>query len=141
MGPEPLTRSFAGITLFQRSRGRSVAIKQFIMDSRIVAGVGNIYANEALFRADIRPDRAAGSLSLAEHRQLAVAIKKVLLQAIDQGGTTLRDFRASDGRPGYFQIKLQVYDRGGDPCVKCGAPLLQSRLGQRSTFFCGHCQK
>jgi len=141
IGPEPLTRSFDGGTLFQRSRGRSVAIKQFIMDSRIVAGVGNIYANEALFRAGILPDRAAGSVTLAKYEQLAVAIKEVLLQAIDQGGTTLRDFRASDGRPGYFRIELQVYDRGGEPCSKCGAPLQQSRLGQRSTYFCSRCQK
>ncbi len=141
LGPEPLGRDFTGAHLFARSRNRTLAIKNFIMDSKIVVGVGNIYASEALFLAGIHPARAAGRLSAARHEKLAKAIKQVLRAAIKQGGTTLRDFTASDGKPGYFRQKLHVYGRGGAPCPRCGWPIKQSTLGQRSTFYCGQCQK
>lgn len=141
LGPEPLSDDFSGQVLFERSRGRKVAVKSFLMDSRIVVGVGNIYANEALFAAGIRPDRAAGRISRQRYQGLAEAVKKVLSRAIDKGGTTLRDFVGGDGRPGYFGQELLVYGRGGLPCSVCRAPLAEIRLGQRSTVFCQHCQR
>ena len=141
LGPEPLSAEFTGDLLYRRSRGRKSSVKSFIMDSRIVVGVGNIYANEALFAAGIRPDRAAGRISLARYRLLAAAIKAVLERAIQCGGTTLRDFVGGDGRPGYFRIELKTYGRGGEPCVSCGALLAESRLGQRSTVYCRQCQR
>jgi formamidopyrimidine-DNA glycosylase len=111
------------------------------MDGRIVVGVGNIYANEALFYAGIRPQRAAGNISLKRFVLLTAMIKQVLLDAIEQGGTTLRDFVGSNGNPGYFQQQLQVYGRGGEVCHRCGAAIRLQRLGQRSTFFCMRCQR
>ncbi|KPK40992.1 MAG: hypothetical protein AMJ69_00275 [Gammaproteobacteria bacterium SG8_47] len=141
LGPEPLSAAFSGEYLCEHARGRRVAVKTYIMDSRIVVGIGNIYANEALFLAGIRPQRAAGRVSLQRYQQLASAIKAVLNQAIAEGGTTLRDFTASDGRPGYFRIRLNVYDRAGEPCPNCGEPISQMRLGQRSTFYCKRCQR
>ena len=140
LGPEPLGEAFSGEYLFQRAQGKKVAVKSFIMDSKVVVGVGNIYANEALFRAGIHPKRAAGRISLARYRQLATAIVEVLGEAIAQGGTTLRDFVNSEGKPGYFQQTLAVYGREGEACLHCGAPLHCSRLGQRSTYYCNHCQ-
>lgn len=141
LGPEPLTAAFDGDHLFARSRGRSAAVKTFLMDSHIVVGVGNIYANEALFSAGIRPDRAAGRISRARYAVLADAIKRVLERSIMQGGTTLRDFVGGDGNPGYFRQQLNVYGRGGQDCLVCNATLDEIRLGQRSTVFCRRCQK
>jgi formamidopyrimidine-DNA glycosylase len=111
------------------------------MDSKVVVGVGNIYATEALFKAGIDPRRAAGNISLARIELLVAEIKKVLAAAIHQGGTTLKDFVGGDGKPGYFKQKLNVYGRKGEPCTNCMAPLVEVRLGQRSTVFCKHCQR
>lgn len=141
IGVEPLDAGLDGDYLYARSRRRRVAVKQFIMDGRIVAGVGNIYANEALFMAGISPQRAAGRISLARYRRLGEAIKAVLGEAITQGGTTLRDFYHGDGQPGYFQQCLRVYQRHGAPCRRCGHPIRMRRLGQRSSFYCGTCQR
>ncbi len=141
LGPEPLAPEFDGAYLFARSRGRKTAIKQFIMDGKVVVGVGNIYANEALFRAGIHPARAAGRLSHERCQRLAAAIKAVLQEAIAQGGTTLRDFVGGDGKPGYFAQRLRVYDRAGEPCPVCGTTIKQLRQGQRSTYYCPHCQR
>ncbi|MDH3947354.1 MAG: bifunctional DNA-formamidopyrimidine glycosylase/DNA-(apurinic or apyrimidinic site) lyase [Gammaproteobacteria bacterium] len=140
LGPEPLQRAFSGRHLYDHSRGKKVAVKLFIMNSKIVVGVGNIYANEALFLAGIHPKRIAGRLSAERYDRLAQAIKKVLRAAIKSGGTTLRDFTAEDGRPGYFQQKLNVYGKAGEPCPGCGTPIKHITLGQRATYFCPHCQ-
>lgn len=140
LGPEPLESDFTEQYLYGRSRGRKAAIKTFIMDSHVVVGVGNIYANEALYLAGIHPARAAGRISRARYRELVTAIKEVLAAAVKQGGTTLRDFVGGDGKPGYFKQQLNVYDRAGKPCMGCGRELRESRLGQRSTVYCGHCQ-
>jgi len=141
LGPEPLENGFTGYYLFQASRGRAVAVKQFIMDGHVVAGVGNIYANEALFRAGIHPGRSAGAISKARFRRLVEALRAVLGEAIDQGGTSLRDFREGEGKPGYFALSLDVYGRGGEPCRRCGATIQATRQGGRSTYFCGRCQR
>lgn len=141
LGPEPLSDMFDGALLYRRSRGRRASVKQFIMDGRIVVGVGNIYANEALFLSGIRPDRAAGRISLARYKALANNIKQVLTSAIEQGGTTLRDFVGGDGKPGYFSQQLFVYGRGGKPCKRCGKNLQEVRLGQRNTVYCVACQR
>lgn len=141
LGPEPLTDDFDGDYLFERSRGRSAAVKTFLMDSHIVVGVGNIYANEALFSAGIRPDRAASRISRARYARLADEVKRVLARSIKQGGTTLRDFVGGDGNPGYFRQQLNVYGCGGAPCPVCATTLQEIRLGQRSTVFCRQCQK
>jgi formamidopyrimidine-DNA glycosylase len=141
LGPEPLSGQFDGELLYQRSRGRKVAVKSLLMDNKIVVGVGNIYANEALFAAGIRPDRAAGKISRQRYLLLAAEVKSVLAEAIEQGGTTLRDFVGGDGKPGYFKQSLQVYGRGNQPCVSCQQPLKEIRLGQRSTVFCSRCQR
>ena len=146
LGPEPLPDKFGNDGfdaqyLYQATRGRSLAIKQFIMDSHVVVGVGNIYANEALFRAGIRPQLAAGKLSLPRCARLVAEIRATLNEAIRHGGSTLRDFVDTAGQPGYFQQHYWVYGRGGEPCRKCGAPIKQIRQGQRSSFYCGSCQK
>lgn len=141
LGPEPLEQEFDASYLYRCSRGRKAAVKTFIMDGRVVVGVGNIYANEALFRAGIRPDRGAGRISAARYEGLVGAIKTVLGEACEQGGTTLRDFVNDEGKPGYFSQRLQVYGRGGEPCISCKASLRETRLGQRSTVFCGQCQR
>lgn len=140
LGPEPLSEDFDGDHLHAAGRGRRLSVKEFIMNSRIVVGVGNIYANEALFMAGIHPARPAGRISRGRYARLAAAIKQVLTEAIGQGGTTLRDFLREDGRPGYFQVRLRVYDRTGRPCPRCGGPIRQRVLGQRSTFYCPRCQ-
>ncbi len=140
LGPEPLEGSFSGRWLYTRSRGRRVAVKAFIMDSRVVVGVGNIYANEALYLAGVLPQRPAGRISLVRYSRLAQAVRDVLQEAIDQGGTTLRDFVSSDGTPGYFSQRLRVYGRGTDPCGECGHLLRQAVIGQRSTYYCPRCQ-
>ncbi len=141
LGPEPLDAAFSGSHLFRASRGRKLALKQFIMDSHIVVGVGNIYASEALFMAGIHPSRPAGRVSQARYAALAEAIKTVLAASIEMGGTTLRDFVGGDGKPGYFKQTLRVYDRAGQPCRRCGETIRCKRIGQRSSFYCGHCQR
>jgi len=141
LGPEPLDKAFNAEYLFARSRKRKACIKAFIMDSHIVVGVGNIYANEALFAAGIHPKRAAGKVTRAQFELLVQAIKKVLRAAIKAGGTTLRDFTRSDGKPGYFRQSLQIYDREGEPCPKCGKPITLAVIAQRSSYYCTHCQR
>ncbi|MCI0507955.1 MAG: bifunctional DNA-formamidopyrimidine glycosylase/DNA-(apurinic or apyrimidinic site) lyase [Gammaproteobacteria bacterium] len=141
LGVEPLAKDFTAEYLFNAARKRKVAIKQFIMDSHIVVGVGNIYANEALFLAGIRPTIAAKNLSLPRMQQLVTAIKLVLKDAIRSGGTTLRDFTRGDGRPGYFRQQLNVYGREGDPCKRCGTPIKLIRQGQRASYYCHRCQR
>jgi len=141
LGPEPLSEEFSGSYLHRLSRNRSASVKSFIMDQRVVVGVGNIYANEALFRSGILPARQAGRISLQRYEKLASAIKSVLRQSIAAGGTTISDFRQSDGRPGYFKQQLDVYGRADEPCVKCGSPVYLKRIGQRSTFYCVNCQR
>lgn len=141
LGPEPLAPEFTGAWLHARARGRRAPVKSFIMDARTVVGVGNIYAAEALFRAGIHPARAAGRISAQRYTALADAIRAVLTEAIEMGGTTLRDFVASDGKPGYFRQSLAVYGREGEPCRVCGTPLRGSRLGQRATVHCPRCQR
>lgn len=141
LGPEPLSDEFDGDYLFERSRGRSAPVKTFLMDQRIVVGVGNIYAAEALFAAGISPLRAAGRVSRERYALLADAVKRILAYAIQRGGTTLRDFLSPDGAPGYFEQELSAYGRGGEPCPRCGRPLKQAWIGQRATVWCGHCQR
>lgn len=141
LGPEPLTDAFDAAYLWQRSRRRHSAVKPWLMDNHMVVGVGNIYANEALFATRIDPRRAASSLSEAECSALVAAIKDVLQRAIAQGGTTLRDFTRADGKPGYFVQQLQVYGRGGQPCFHCQTLLSEVKIGQRTTVFCSHCQR
>jgi formamidopyrimidine-DNA glycosylase len=141
LGPEPLSETFDAAYLYSRSRNRNVATKLFIMDSKVVVGVGNIYANEALFASGINPNKAAGKLTKPACERLVNEIKTILAAAIKQGGTTLRDFVGSDGQPGYFKQTLAVYGRGGEACVNCGRGLTETRLGQRATVFCKVCQK
>lgn len=141
LGPEPLSEGFSAEYLKSCCDGRKVAIKQLIMDSQVVVGVGNIYATEALFAAAIDPRRAAGNISRARLDSLVTEIKKVLSAAIEQGGTTLKDFVGGDGKPGYFKQELSVYGRKGEPCVNCMATLTEVRLGQRATVFCKYCQR
>lgn len=140
LGPEPLTDEFSGEYLFKKSRNRRINVKAFIMDSHIVVGVGNIYANEALFAAGIDPRIAAGEISEKRYALLVAGIKQVLQQAIGQGGTTLRDFVREDGQTGYFQIELKVYGRSGEACPACGMLLRQIKQSQRSSWFCPGCQ-
>lgn len=141
LGPEPLSDAFSGDYLHQQAGSRKVPIKRFIMDGHVVVGVGNIYANEALYRAGIHPKRAVGRISLLRYHTLTQEIKNTLAQAIAEGGTTLKDFVGGDGKPGYFKQSLQVYGRGGMPCFGCGDDLKEIRLGQRSTVFCSKCQQ
>ena len=141
LGVEPLLAEFDGAYLFSRSRRRRVAIKALLMNAGIVVGVGNIYANEALFKAGVRPRRAAGRVTRAECDAIVAAVKETLSAAIELGGTTLRDYVGSDGAPGYFVAQLLVYGRGGEPCHVCGTTLKGIRLGQRSTVYCPRCQR
>jgi len=141
LGVEPLGGDLSGCYLKDKARKRKVAVKSFIMDSRILVGVGNIYAAEALFLAGVRPSVAAGRLTLVAWTNLAAAIKQVLAHAVAVGGTTLRDFSGGDGRPGSFKQRLRVYGRGGESCVSCGANLRERRLSQRATVFCPACQR
>lgn len=140
LGPEPLSAAFTAEHLHAAARGRRVPIKSLLMDAKVVVGVGNIYANEALFAAGIDPRRPAAQTHYAELQQLCEAIRQILAKAIAQGGTTLRDFLREDGNPGYFRQQLNVYDRTGQQCRRCGAAIHSLRLAQRSTFFCPHCQ-
>lgn len=141
LGPEPLSEAFDGRRLFELSRGRKVAVKPFIMDGATVVGVGNIYASEALYFAGIRPDRAAQRVSLARYERLSDHIKQVLTNAIDKGGTTLRDFVGGDGKPGYFAQQLFVYGRSGEACKGCGGVLRDKVIGQRASVYCIACQR
>ena len=141
LGPEPLSPEFDGDYLYECARGRRLAIKNLLMNGSVVVGVGNIYANESLYRAGIRPDRSSNRVSRARCQRLTDAVKQVLEQAIAAGGTTLRDFLREDGKPGYFRHDLQVYDRAGAPCPGCGTPLRGMRIGQRSSFYCPKCQR
>ena len=141
LGPEPLGNEFTGEYLHRLSRKRKVAVKQFIMNSHIVVGIGNIYACEALYMAGIYPRRAAGRISRKKYDLLAEVIKEVLTDSIAQGGTTLRDFVNGHGEPGYFKQELNVYDKAGEPCISCRVPIKEIRQGQRSTFYCPECQK
>ena len=141
LGPEPLSEAFHGDYLFAVSRGRKAPVKTFLMDQAVVVGVGNIYAAEALFAAGISPLRPAGRVSRERYRLLSDAVKRILAHAIARGGTTLRDFLAPDGAPGYFEQELAAYGRGGEPCPRCGRPLKQAVIGQRTTVWCGTCQR
>lgn len=141
LGPEPLTPTFNAKYLYEHSRGRRLAIKNFIMDGHVVVGVGNIYASEALFMAGIHPSRQAGRIAFHRYEGLVAAIKDVLESAIRQGGTTLRDFVGSDGAPGYFARELLVYDRAGKDCFQCNTPIMQKVIGQRSSYYCPSCQR
>jgi formamidopyrimidine-DNA glycosylase len=141
LGPEPLSAAFDADYLYRITRGRRVAIKQLLMNSQLVVGVGNIYASEALFRARLRPGRAARSLTRADAARLVRSVRAVLRQAISKGGTTLRDYLGADGAPGYFRQRLYVYERRGRPCRRCGTAVRAMTQGQRSTYYCPTCQK
>ncbi len=141
IGPEPFSEAFTGAWLHMRSRGRTTAIKPFLMDAATVAGVGNIYANEALWIAGVRPLRQAGRISAPRYDRVADAIRQVLADAIRQGGTTLRDFHDEQGRKGWFEQQLKVYGRDGLPCTGCGATIRSIRQAQRATWYCAACQR
>ncbi len=140
LGPEPLGAEFDGAHLYEKSRGRKVSVKQFIMNAQIVVGVGNIYASESLFLAGIHPKRAAGRIARQRYEVLAESIRDVLDRSIRAGGTTLRDFYGGDGEPGYFAQELEVYDRGGEHCRRCNTIIRSVVQGQRSTYYCVGCQ-
>jgi formamidopyrimidine-DNA glycosylase len=134
LGPEPLSAGFSGESLWRRSRGRKGAVKNFIMDQKTVVGVGNIYASEALYMAGIHPSRPAGRISAVRYEALEAAIRDVLARAIRSGGTTLRDFQDSGGKPGYFAQELLVYDREDQACFRCQTPIRRKVIGQRSSY-------
>lgn len=141
LGPEPLSDSFSGAHLLAAAKGRSVSVKEFIMNSQVVVGVGNIYASESLFRAGIHPRRAAGKVSAARFVRLSEAIRDTLQNAIHAGGSSLRDYVQANGDLGYFQVNAFVYDRANLPCRVCSVTIRMFRQGQRSTYFCPGCQK
>jgi len=141
LGPEPFSAEFDASRLYSLSRGKVISVKQFLMDNKNVVGVGNIYANEALFLGGINPKKAAGRISFPAYGALVFNIIEVLSSAIEQGGTTLQDFSGNDGKSGYFKQELYVYGRGGKPCLKCTSLLREIRLGQRSSVYCSTCQK
>ena len=141
LGPEPLAGDFTPEYLHAVARRRRVSVKALLMDGRVVVGVGNIYANESLFRAGIRPTRRSDRLTRADCERLAAAVKAVLAEAIACGGTTLRDFVREDGQPGYFRIALEAYGRGGEPCPRCGGAMKALRVGHRATVYCPRCQR
>lgn len=140
LGPEPLSSQFDGDHLFQLSRKKKSAVKNFVMDSHVVVGVGNIYASESLFLSGVRPGRAANRVTREQYRQIAANIKRVLDYSIKMGGTTLRDFVNSDGEPGYFKQRLNVYGREGESCRQCHHEIKNKTIGQRSSFYCPNCQ-
>ncbi len=140
LGPEPLSDAFSPQTLIDAARRRSGPVKSLLMDGRVVVGVGNIYANEALFRSGIRPSRAANRIGSGRYERLHGEVQAVLREAIAQGGTTLRDFVSATGSPGYFRIALKVYGRGAAPCPNCGRAIRSSVIGQRATYYCVACQ-
>jgi len=141
LGPEPFDSKFNASYLHKLSRNRKVAVKPFLMDAHVVVGVGNIYASEALYRARIAPARPAGKVSKAAYERLIQAVTIILSEAIAAGGTTIKDFANSEGKPGYFTQELRVYGRAGQKCKACDTLVKQIRLGQRSTFYCSNCQK
>ena len=141
LAPEPFDAAFDAAYLWRVTRRRRVAVKQLLMNSHLVVGVGNIYASEALFRARLAPGKRAGTISRTEAAQLVRAVRAVLAQAIRAGGTTLRDYVGADGVPGYFRQRLYVYERAGKPCRRCGTPVRSRTQGQRSTYYCPSCQK
>jgi formamidopyrimidine-DNA glycosylase len=141
LGPEPLGDEFDPDYLWRHSRGRQTAIKSLIMNAHVVVGVGNIYANEALFRAGIHPARAAGRISRERLQHLGTAIRAVLEDALRSGGTTLRDFVGGDGKPGYFRQSLAVYERDDEPCHRCRHPIRRRVIAQRATYYCPACQR
>lgn len=141
LGPEPLSDAFNGDYLYEKSRNRKMAIKSFVMNSNIVVGAGNIYANESLFMTGIHPEKLAGKLTKKQAHELAENIKTVIAAAIEQGGTTLKDFLSPDGKPGYFVQKLNVYDQAGKACKNCSTPIEKKVLNQRAAYFCPSCQK
>ena len=141
LGPEPLGNSFSGQYLFELSRGRKAPLKNFIMNSKIVVGVGNIYANEALFKAGLRPQRKSGKVTLNQFESLASSIKILLQSSIDEGGTTLRDFVGTDNKPGYFKQQLMVYGRKNKRCKFCSALLKELKISHRSSIYCPQCQQ
>jgi formamidopyrimidine-DNA glycosylase len=141
LGVEPLEGAFTADLLYRMTRKRSAPIKQVLLAGDIVVGVGNIYASESLFKAGINPRTAAHRIGLARYERLAKAIRETLAAAIEQGGSTLRDFMAADGQPGYFQQSYFVYERAGEACRVCGETVRQIKQGQRSTFYCPNCQK
>ncbi|HZV60897.1 MAG TPA: bifunctional DNA-formamidopyrimidine glycosylase/DNA-(apurinic or apyrimidinic site) lyase [Methylophilaceae bacterium] len=141
LGPEPLEEAFTGALLYSRTRTRPAPVKNVIMDSTVVVGVGNIYASESLFRAGIHPGIAANRISKTRYQRLAEEIKATLQDALKAGGSSLRDFFGTDGNPGYFQQQYFVYGRTGKPCRKCATPIKSIKLGQRSTFYCPVCQR
>lgn len=140
LGPEPLTDAFHGDYLYQITRNSNQCIKSFIMDNQRVVGVGNIYANESLYRAGIHPLRKAGTLNQEELLLLTQTIKAVLEEALIMGGTTLKDFMNPSGNPGYFRLQLQVYGRGGQPCTQCNTRISSQKIAGRQTSFCATCQ-
>ena len=141
LGPEPLSNRLTGRYFYDKSRARTQSIKAFLMDSRVVAGIGNIYANEALYATGIHPGRKAGGVSKRRYERLAASVKEVLRRAIEKGGTTLRDFVDGAGNPGYFRHELQIYQRRGETCRRCNGIIRTLRLGQRSTYYCPGCQR
>lgn len=141
LGPEPLSRAFSSEYLYTKAKKHRIAVKNFIMDQKVVVGVGNIYASESLFLAKIHPAQSANTVSLTQFQHLHRAILKVLKAAIQKGGTTLKDFRHSDGKPGYFSQELTVYGNENSPCIQCQTPITMMTLGQRSTYYCPNCQK
>jgi formamidopyrimidine-DNA glycosylase len=141
LGPEPLDTENLDEILFERSRGKTVAVKNFLMDAHNVVGVGNIYANESLFLAGVKPSRKASAVKRDEWTKISDAIKKVLAAAIQAGGTSFRDYKHVDGEPGYFELSLSVYGRDGDPCLRCKTEISSSRIGGRATYFCRKCQR
>ncbi len=140
LGPEPLSSEFDGHYLKQKAKNKTQAVKNFIMDGKIVVGVGNIYASEALYSAGIKPSKSAKKVSLQKYNLLAKAIKTTLAKAIQAGGTTLKDFHNADGKAGYFAQELKVYGKENQPCPHCSAPIVKMIIGQRSSFYCKKCQ-
>ena len=141
LGPEPLGNKFSGAHLFEKSRKKKMPVKNFIMDSKIVVGIGNIYASEALFLAGIRPKKYAGKVSHNQYESLAIEIRNLLNKSIEEGGTTLRDFVGGDNKPGYFKQRLNVYGRSGQECKVCRSILKNLKIGQRGSVYCPKCQK
>lgn len=141
LGPEPLAKEFDGRTLYDACRKRSAPIKSVLMDNHVVVGVGNIYASEALYRAAIHPARMARSISQSRMNRLAAAVKAVLQEAVAAGGSTIRDFAAVDGKPGYFAHDFRVYGRDGEDCGRCGRRIRRMVQAGRSTFYCPGCQR
>ncbi|MGC1182936.1 bifunctional DNA-formamidopyrimidine glycosylase/DNA-(apurinic or apyrimidinic site) lyase [Legionella sp.] len=141
LGPEPLSEEFSGDYFYHRAKNKNKPIKSFIMDNKVVVGIGNIYATESLFLAKIHPNKPTKNISKEQCHILTTHIKEVLKQAIQSGGTTLRDFYACDGKPGYFSNSLRMYGRKNQPCFQCQHPIASMVIGGRSSSFCPECQK